>query len=106
MKRIVLLSVLSLAASTFALAADKDDGSDISEHPFKGLELRGIGPAITSGRISDFEESYDIAAREFAVELQDLQAVSRDLDALETRLESLGAPWTPGRVPSASEISR
>jgi len=49
-----------------------------------------------------YEESYDIAAREFATVLADLQAVSRDLDALESRLDSLGAPWTPGQVPGGS----
>ena len=46
-----------------------------------------------------YKESYEIAAREFADVLTDLKAVDRDLDALEARLESLGAPWTPGRMP-------
>lgn len=46
-----------------------------------------------------YEDSYDSAAREFATTLSDLQSISRDLDALETRLEALGAPWTPGRLP-------
>jgi photosystem II stability/assembly factor-like uncharacterized protein len=46
-----------------------------------------------------YEESYAIAADEFATTLRDLQAVSRDLSALEQRLESLGTPWTPGRTP-------
>ncbi len=47
-----------------------------------------------------YEDSYEVAAREFASALGDVQAISRDLDALEARLESLGAPWTPGRVPA------
>lgn len=46
-----------------------------------------------------YEDSYDVAATEFAAVLSGLQAVRRDLDALEARLESLGAPWTPGREP-------
>ncbi|MCP5092530.1 MAG: glycosyl hydrolase, partial [Gammaproteobacteria bacterium] len=46
-----------------------------------------------------YKDSYDSAAREFATTLGGLQSISRDLDALETRLETLGAPWTPGRLP-------
>ena len=43
--------ILSLSVHT---AYSQDDDADIGDHAFKGLELRGIGPAITSGRISDF----------------------------------------------------
>lgn len=58
----------------------------------------------TRSPVPDFyEDSYDLAARDFASALGDVQAISRDLDALETRLEALGAPWTPGRVPAWSE---
>ncbi len=46
-----------------------------------------------------YEDSYEAAAREFATTLDGLRSVSQDLDALEARLESLGAPWTPGRLP-------
>ena len=46
-----------------------------------------------------YEDSYQAAAREFATALDGLQSISQDLDALEARLESLGAPWTPGRLP-------
>jgi len=56
------------------------------------LDTRSSVPAM-------YKESYDVAASEFAAVLADLQAVGRDLDALESRLESLGAPWTPGRMP-------
>ena len=49
-----------------------------------------------------YEESYAIAAREFETALGDLQIASRDLSALEQRLESMGAPWTPGRKPDWS----
>jgi len=46
-----------------------------------------------------YETSYAIAASEFEPVLRNLQAVSRDLSALEKRLELMGAPWTPGRDP-------
>jgi hypothetical protein len=60
------------------------------------LNTRSSVPAM-------YEESYDVAASEFAEVVADLQAVGRDLDALESRLESLGAPWTPGRMPDFKE---
>jgi hypothetical protein len=49
-----------------------------------------------------YEESYAVAASEFQTVLSDLQAASRDLSALEEWLDSLGAPWTPGRAPDWS----
>ncbi|MGB5335557.1 MAG: hypothetical protein WBN07_08060, partial [Woeseiaceae bacterium] len=54
----------------------------------------------TRSPVPDFyENSYENAAREFAAVLTALRSISQDLDALEARLESLGAPWTPGRLP-------
>ncbi len=48
-----------------------------------------------------FEDDYNIAAAEFAPVLADLrQAIGVDLKNLEDQLENLGAPWTPGRLPS------
>ena len=48
-----------------------------------------------------FQDDYAIAAAEFAPVLADLrQAVGVDMKALEDQLEALGAPWTPGRLPS------
>ncbi|MGI9233961.1 MAG: WD40/YVTN/BNR-like repeat-containing protein [Woeseiaceae bacterium] len=49
-----------------------------------------------------YEDSYESAASEFETTLSGLRSVSQDLDALEARLETLGAPWTPGRVPEWS----
>ena len=46
-----------------------------------------------------YEESYAIAASEFETVLSDLRQAGRDLKALEERLEGMGAPWTPGRIP-------
>jgi photosystem II stability/assembly factor-like uncharacterized protein len=48
-------------------------------------------------------ESYAIAAREFSVALEQLRNLDRELGQLETELDLLGAPWTPGRVPQWSE---
>jgi hypothetical protein len=42
---------------------------------------------------------YQWAAEAFAKELDRLEALSSDIDAFETDLESAGAPWTPGRLP-------
>ena len=49
-----------------------------------------------------YKESYRIAADQYATALTELRSVSRLLTELEERLESLGAPWTPGRVPAWS----
>ncbi|MDJ0939994.1 MAG: hypothetical protein QNJ00_09535 [Woeseiaceae bacterium] len=46
-----------------------------------------------------YEESYATAAAEFADALGRLTALERELDGLEARLERMGAPHTPGRVP-------
>ncbi len=48
-----------------------------------------------------FQDDYAAAAAEFAPVLADLrQAIGVDLKALEDQLETLGAPWTPGRLPT------
>ena len=49
---LALLAALPIAAAK--KRADKDnDGARMKAETFKGLELRGIGPALTAGRISD-----------------------------------------------------
>ncbi len=46
------------------------------------------------------KQQYDIAAKEFAVQLAKLrQLVEADLPALEKKLDGFGAPLTPGRLP-------
>ena len=52
--RLAILAVLLTFVATFGCAAENDDKPEIQDHPFANLELRHIGPAITSGRISDF----------------------------------------------------
>jgi photosystem II stability/assembly factor-like uncharacterized protein len=55
----------------------------------------------SSAATRTFQEDYSIAAAEFAPVLADLrQAIGVDLKGLEDQLESLGAPWTPGRLPT------
>jgi photosystem II stability/assembly factor-like uncharacterized protein len=50
------------------------------------------------------EDSYNIAAAEFAEQLGKLKTlVEVDLSKLEKDMEAAGAPWTPGRVPEWSE---
>ena len=50
------------------------------------------------------KDSYAIAAKEFAPVLAKLKQLDEvDLPALEKKLNDIGAPWTPGRLPSWSE---
>jgi hypothetical protein len=57
--------------------------------------------STTAQATRTYEADYNIAAAEFAPVLADLrQAIGVDLKSLEDQLETLGAPWTPGRLPS------
>ena len=60
------------------------------------LDVRSPVPGL-------YEDSYAVAADEFGGVLADLTAVESDLAALETRLEQMGAPYTPGRIPLWSD---
>ena len=46
-----------------------------------------------------YEDSYDVAVTELEGVLAGLQSIGVDLETLESRVESLGGPWTPGRMP-------
>ncbi len=48
----------------------------------------------------NYQESMQIAERQFAMALKELHMLAADLTAFENELEELGAPWTPGRLPS------
>ena len=52
---IATLALLALVIPSATIASKKkdDDGSRMKESTFDGLELRGIGPALMSGRIAD-----------------------------------------------------
>jgi photosystem II stability/assembly factor-like uncharacterized protein len=54
----------------------------------------------TSGPTETHRQNYATAAAAFAPVLEQLRVlVEVDLKALADRLEAIGAPWTPGRVP-------
>jgi len=52
-KTFMLFLVLSCSVSGFS-ASDAGEGAAADKPSFSGLKLRGIGPAVTSGRITDF----------------------------------------------------
>jgi photosystem II stability/assembly factor-like uncharacterized protein len=57
--------------------------------------------SVSSAATRTWEEDYNIAAAEFAPVLEDIRkTIGTDLKGLEDQLENLGAPWTPGRLPS------
>ncbi|MGH7599389.1 MAG: glycosyl hydrolase, partial [bacterium] len=58
----------------------------------------------TSVATQTFQDGYQIAADEFSTVLENLRGlVEVDLAKLEAKLEQIGAPWTPGRVPKWSK---
>ena len=48
------IGTLFLLGLSLAASAQDGEGDSLTDHPFSGLSLRTIGPAITSGRVSDF----------------------------------------------------
>ncbi len=52
-RRFALGTVLLALAWPTLLAAEDDPRGGMNEHTFSGLEWRGIGPALMSGRIAD-----------------------------------------------------
>ena len=79
MMRILSFAFACLLATVAAPAADDTD------HGFEGLKLRGIGPAITSGRISDFAFHPDRKHEYFVA------TASGNL----WKTENSGISWTP-----------
>ncbi|MEW6758439.1 MAG: glycosyl hydrolase, partial [Acidobacteriota bacterium] len=57
----------------------------------------------TSRPTGTHEEAVRAASAAFAPFLSDLRRLAADVSAFETRMEGLGAPWTPGRVPDWKE---
>ncbi|WP_346861580.1 glycosyl hydrolase [uncultured Draconibacterium sp.] len=54
----------------------------------------------TSGITTSEKQAYDILLEEFPPVLEALQTiVEKELPALETELNKINAPWTPGRMP-------
>lgn len=59
--------------------------------------------SVTSPPTQTQSEGYSYAATEFADVLAKLRTLmTEDLIALENKLEQIGAPWTPGRIPEWS----
>ncbi len=48
----------------------------------------------------NYRASADIAEAQLRQALSDLQAIDTDLLQFEQRVEAIGAPWTPGRMPA------
>lgn len=53
MKRAISFSLAVLVFSLTAIAQDEDSSPGFNEATFAGLEMRGIGPAMMSGRVAD-----------------------------------------------------
>ena len=95
---------LRLADIRTSLTGD-DTISSRNEPALPGIRSRVQG--IISGQISSTsaptrtqEEEYRIAAREFEKVLAELSLlIKKDLTGIESKLEEIKAPWTPGRVP-------
>jgi hypothetical protein len=54
----------------------------------------------TQAPTTTHRQAYDWAATAFATEMDKLEQLIRDLEALEAKAEEAKAPWTPGRVPT------
>jgi hypothetical protein len=58
----------------------------------------------SSDPTSTYEQNYQIASQEFKPVLEDLKRLSDvELKNLESEMEKLKAPWTPGRIPDWKE---
>jgi hypothetical protein len=47
----------------------------------------------------NYEDSLAIAEQQFSSWLPELRSLANDLSSLESRMQDIGAPWTPGRIP-------
>jgi hypothetical protein len=54
----------------------------------------------TSDATRTHQRGYELAAGRFAGTLEAVRAAMSDLERLEDRAETAGAPWTPGRLPT------
>ena len=63
-----------------------------------------VGWNSTSAPTKTFENAYEIAGDAFSGLLDRLRVlVEVDLRKLESDMEAVGAPWTPGRLPTWSK---
>ncbi|MFK7981014.1 MAG: hypothetical protein AB8G86_13595, partial [Saprospiraceae bacterium] len=88
--------LLFLLMVSFNLNAQKKNSDPMSEATFKGLKLRNVGPAFTSGRIMH-KESISIAKSELQTLKGKLSSIVKTtLPALEKGLQAVGAPMIEG----------
>jgi hypothetical protein len=45
------------------------------------------------------DEQFQILKKEFPVLLERIQRAGKSVDALDTKLDEIKAPWTSGRIP-------
>jgi len=55
--------------------------------------------STTSGTTQTQADSYEILKKEIPVLLKELKSVNDRIKELNDELDSIGAPWTPGRIP-------
>ena len=60
----------------------------------------GYSLTTTSAPTATQKRQVEIAAEAFAPVLTGLKVLVTDLETLETEMETAGAPWTPGRIPT------
>ena len=82
---LTLILILSISAATAKAPAEKPDEGPMTASAFAGLELRGIGPAVSSGRIADIAVDPTDHSRWFVAAASG--GVWRTMNA--------GATWTP-----------
>ncbi len=68
----------------------------------RGRVGRALGYSLTttSAPTATQKRQVEIAGEAFGPVLQGLGTLVSDLEALEAEMETAGAPWTPGRIPS------
>lgn len=67
-------------------------------------EVSGGMWRTTSAPTTSYQNNYRIAADEFRIVLQDLKNLLEvEVKTLESEMDKLGAPWTPGRIPDWKE---
>ncbi len=67
-------------------------------------EVSGNLWRTTSAPTTSYVNNYQIAADEFRIVLRDLQSlIEIDAKNLESEMDKLKAPWTPGRIPDWKE---
>ena len=84
---------------TWLVLSTRNENSPVSILERLG-EARGANRGALAKPTKTAEESYAIAAEEFAAELAKIRRIlETDIKAIEAALDAAGAPATPGRLP-------